>query len=193
MRQAGMDLTGALVVAVVMDGRSGRPPSRGGGGDTVARIHSINNRTHNTNGTPEEVLSDPTSVARAEQSLQKNIKDFDKLPPTRQQDLIREQAIYDEYKMQAQERTYNVADKVERREPLTVEDIMEMKADPASMRTLKDLENVDGIGAELGSTRSRQVQSEFNHVLIQIHRPSYQNRRSPLNQISAEWSRRDTL
>ncbi len=157
-------------------GTPGGPPSRGGGGD-AGSMHpeAINNRTLNTNArTPEEVLSDPTSVARAEQSLQKNIKDFDKLPPTRQQDLIREQAIYDEYKMQAQERTYNVADKVERREPLTVEDIMEMKADPASMRTLKDLENVDGIGAELGPTRSRQVQSEFNHVLdTEIHQPSY--------------------
>jgi len=159
-------------------GDPGGPPSRGGDGDAgSAHSEAINNRTLNTNArTPEEVLSDPASVARAEQSLQKNIKDFDKLPPARQQDLIREQAIYDEYKMQAQERTYNVADKIERREPLTVEDIMEMKADPASMRTLKDLENVDGIGAELGSIRSRQVQSEFNHVLdTEIHRPSYRN------------------
>jgi hypothetical protein len=121
-------------------------------------------------------LSDPASVARAEQSLQKNIKDFDKLPPARQQDLIREQAIYDEYKMQAEERVWNLADKVQRGEPLTVEDIMEMKSDPASMRTLQNIQETDGLGNQLTPQESRGIQREFNRTMDEgIHQPSYRS------------------
>ena len=106
--------------------------------------------------------------------MRNSTRDFDNLPPARQQELIREQAIYDEYRMQAQERNYNLADKVQRGERISVEDVMEMKADPASMRTLKNLERTEGIGAELGELRTRQVQTEFNQVLdTQVHQPSY--------------------
>jgi len=151
----------------------GRAPGVGDAGGPQDDI--IIDRPINPNArTPEEVLTDPATVARAENTVQNNIDDFDKLPPAQQQELIGEQAIYDEYKVQVQERNYNLADKVQRGEPLTVRDIMEMKADPASMRTLKNLERTEGIGAELGELRSRQVQSEFNEVLdTQIHQPSY--------------------
>ncbi|KAF1086675.1 hypothetical protein SPSYN_00394 [Sporotomaculum syntrophicum] len=159
----------------------GRAPAGGDAGGPQDDI--IIDRPINPNArTPEEVLADPATVARAENTVQNNIDDFDKLSPARQQELIGEQAIYDEYRMQAQERNYNLADKVQRREPLTVQDIMEMKADPASMRTLKNLEHTEGIGAELGEFRSHQVQSEFNEVLeTQIHQPSYRAVEDHLN------------
>jgi len=106
--------------------------------------------------------------------VQENIKDFDNLPPARREDLIREQAIYDEYKMQAEERAWNLADKVQRGEPLTVEEIMEMKSDPASMRTLKNLEEMDGLGSQLTPQESQAIQREFNRAMDEgIHQPSY--------------------
>jgi len=163
-------------------GDPGTPSSSGGdAGSTQDDI--IIDRPLNTNArTPEEVLADPAAVARAENTVQNNVKDFDNLPPARQEELIREQAIYDEYKMQAQEKNYNLADKVQRGERINVDDVMEMKADPASMRTLKNLEHTEGIGAELGTTRSQQVQSEFNEVLeTQIHQPSYRDVESHLS------------
>ena len=90
--------------------------------------------------------------------MRNSTRDFDNLPrPAAGTDP--EQAIYDEYRMQAQERNYNLADKVQRGERISVEDVMEMKADPASMRTLKNLERTGGIGAELGELRTRQVQT----------------------------------
>ncbi len=158
----------------------GRPPGDGGGdgpGDPGGHPpgDGADGCTLNPNArTREEVLADPAAVARAENTVRNSTRDFDNLPPARQQELIREQAIYDEYRMQAQERNYNLADKVQRGERISVEDVMEMKADPASMRTLKNLERTDGIGAELGELRTRQVQTEFNQVLdTQVHQPSY--------------------
>jgi len=153
----------------------GRPPS--GGGDPSPEDGILTNRTLNSNArTPEEVLSDPAAISRAEHTVQNNIEEFDNLPPAKQEELIREQAVYHESKLQSQEKTINLSDKADLREPLTVDDIMEMKADPAAMRTLKDLESTDGIGAELGQTRSRQVQSKFNEVLEnEIHQPAYRD------------------
>jgi hypothetical protein len=158
----------------------GRPPGDVGGDGPVdpggpPRGDGDAGGTLNPNArTPEEVLADPAAVTRAENTVRNSTRDFDNLPPARQQELIREQAIYDEYRMQAQERNYNLADKVQRGERISVEDVMEMKADPASMRTLKNLERTGGIGAELGELRTRQVQTEFNQVLdTQVHQPSY--------------------
>ena len=156
-------------------GDPGGPPSRGG--DDAAGVLGGNrdNLPLNRGGrTPDEVLSDPAAVARAERTVQENIKDFDKLPPARQQDLVREQAIYDEYKLQAEERTWNLVDKVQRGEPLTVEDIMEMKSDPASMRTLKNLREMDGLGSQLTQQEAEGIQREFNNVMDEyVHQPSY--------------------
>ncbi|MDD3852210.1 MAG: hypothetical protein PHD40_00980, partial [Syntrophomonadaceae bacterium] len=116
-------------------GDPGGPPSRGGDGGVP---EGNGERLPLSRGarTPEEVLSDPAAVTRAERTVQENINDFDNLPPARREELIREQAIYDEYKIQAEERVWNLTEKVQRGEPLTVEDIMEMKSDPTSMRTL---------------------------------------------------------
>ncbi len=125
--------------------------------------------------TPDEVLADPAAVAQAERTVQQNIDNFDQLPPARQQELIREQAIYDEYRIQAEERVWNLAEKVQRGEPLTVEDIMEMKADPASMRTLKNLEEMDGLGSQLTPQEAQRIQREFNNVMDEyVHQPSYE-------------------
>lgn len=155
------------------DGPDGSPR----GSDASSPDDIVIERNLNTNcRTPEEVIADPAAVARAEKTVQENMQGFDKLPPGKQQELVREQAIYDEYKMQAQERNYNLADKVQRGESVSIEDVMEMKADPASMRTLKNLDRAEGIGAELGEIRSRQVQSQFNEILeTKIHQPSYRD------------------
>jgi len=124
---------------------------------------------------PEEVLNDPAALNRAERTMQQNVKDFDQLPAARQQELIRDQAIYDEYRIQAEERAWNLADKVQRGEPLTVEDIMEMKSDPASMRTLKDLQEMDGLGSQFTPQETQAIQREFNRAMDEgIHQPSYQ-------------------
>ncbi|MDR3585078.1 MAG: hypothetical protein P4L59_07100 [Desulfosporosinus sp.] len=132
--------------------------------------------------TPEQVLDDPAAMVKAEKTMQANVKDYDKLPPNRQQELVREQVIYDEYKRQAEEKTWNISDKVQRQEDITVEDILEMKADPASMRTLKNIEQVDGLGAELGTGGSRQVQTKFNDVLNEnVYQPSYRDVESHLS------------
>ncbi|MDD2555556.1 MAG: hypothetical protein PHN17_04300, partial [Syntrophaceticus sp.] len=154
-------------------GDSGGPPSRGGEGGVP---EGNGERLPLSRGarTPEEVLSDPAAVTRAERTMQQNVKDFDQLPPARQQELIREQAIYDEYKIQAEERTWNLADKVQRGEQLTVEDTMEMKSDPASMRTLKDLQEMDSLGNQLTPQEAQGIQREFNRAMDEgIHQPSY--------------------
>ena len=147
-----------------------RPP--GGGDDTPGEPdHLPLNRGGRT---PEEVLADPAAVTRAERTVQENIKDFDNLPPARREELIREQAIYEEYKMQAEERVWNLSEKVQRGEPLTVEEIMEMKSDPASMRTLKNLHETDGLGSQLTPQEARGIQMEFNRSMDEnIHQPSY--------------------
>ncbi|NLB18181.1 MAG: hypothetical protein GX825_05505, partial [Syntrophomonadaceae bacterium] len=152
----------------------GDPPGRtpGGGDDLPGEPdHLPLNRGARA---PEEVLGDPAALNQAERTMQQNVKDFDQLPPARQQELIRDQAIYDEYRIQAEEKAWNLADKVQRGEPLTVEEIMEMKSDPASMRTLKNLEEMDGLGSQLTPQESQAIQREFNHAMDEsIHQPSY--------------------
>jgi hypothetical protein len=174
-RQAGEDLSDASAKSPTTGGDApgepaGRPP--GGGDDLPGEPDSI---SLNRGGrTPSEVLSDPAALNQAERTMQQNVKDFDRLPPARQQELIREQAIYDEYKIQAEERTWNLADKVQRGEQLTVEDIMEMKSDPASMRTLKDLQEMDSLGNQLTPQEAQGIQREFNRAMDEgIHQPSY--------------------
>jgi len=154
-------------------GEPGGPPSRGGDGG-VPDGNGENLPLNRGGRTPEEVLSDPAAVGRAERTVQENIKDFDNLPPARREELIREQAIYDEYKTQAEERVWNLTEKAQRGEPLTVEDIMEMKSDPASMRTLKNLREVDGLGSQLTQQEAEGIQREFNNVMDEyVHQPSY--------------------
>ncbi|MGI6436234.1 MAG: hypothetical protein ACOX0F_12950 [Syntrophomonadaceae bacterium] len=191
-RQAGEDFSDAPTKSSTAGGDGpgeppgGRPPGGGddipgeppggrpsGGGDDLPG--EPDNLPLNRGGrTPDEVLSDPAALNRAERTVQENIKDFDQLPPARQQELIREQAIYDEYRIQAEERAWNLADKVQRGEPLTVEDIMEMKSDPASMRRLKNLQEMDGLGSQLTPQEAQGIQREFNNVMDEhVHQPSY--------------------
>ncbi|MEN3003149.1 hypothetical protein [Dehalobacterium formicoaceticum] len=154
------------------DDGPGGPP--GGGNDLPGEPDNL---PLNRGGrTSDEVLADPAALNRAERSVQQNMKNFDQLPPSKQQELIRDQAIYDEYRMQAEERVWNLADRVQRGEPLTVEDIMEMKSDPASMRTLKNLEEMDGLGAQLTPQEAQGIQREFNNVMDEyVHQPSYRS------------------
>jgi len=115
-------------------------------------------------------------VAKAKKSIQETMEDFDKLRPAKQQELIKEQVAYDEYRIKAEEKAWELPDKVQRSEPLSVKDALDMKADPASMRTLKDINDVDGLGAELGTGGARQVQTEFNNVLNNhVYQPSYKD------------------
>lgn len=130
----------------------------------------------------KEVINDPAAMNKAEKTVKGNMKEFDKMPPAKQQELIKEQAVYDEYRIQAEEKTWNLADKVQRGEPITVKDALDMKADPASMRTLKDIKKVDGVGAELGTSGSINVQKKFNEVLNEkVYEPSYDDVRKHLS------------
>ncbi|CQR74105.1 hypothetical protein [Sporomusa ovata] len=120
-----------------------------------------------------EVLNDPKAVAKAEASLQKKMDDFAKLPETKKQELIKDQAVYDEYRLQAEEKNWELADKVQRGEELSVDDVLKMKADPAAMRKLKDMQNMDGLGAELGESGAINVQKKFNETLeARVYEPS---------------------
>lgn len=186
-RNTGDDISDAPAKFAADGDVPGEPPGRSpGGGDGPGEPPGRPPRGSDVQGepervllnrgarTPEEVLNDPAALNQAERTVQENIKDFDNLPPARREDLIREQAIYDEYKMQAEERAWNLADKVQRGEPLTVEEIMEMKSDPASMRTLKNLEEMDGLGSQLTPQESQAIQREFNRAMDEgIHQPSY--------------------
>jgi len=187
-RKGGDDISDASAKSAAGGDGPGEPPGRSpgggdgpgepqgrqpGGGDDMPGEpdHLPLNRGGRT---PEEVLADPAAVAQAERTVQQNIDNFDQLPAAKQQELIREQAIYDEYKMQAEERVWNLSEKVQRGEPLTVEEIMEMKSDPASMRTLKNLEEMDGLGSQLTPQESQAIQREFNRAMDEgIHQPSY--------------------
>ncbi|NLB54007.1 MAG: hypothetical protein GX808_13870 [Syntrophomonadaceae bacterium] len=175
-RQAGEDFSDAPTKSSAAGGDGpgeppdGRPP---GGGDEMPGEpdHLPLNRGGRT---PDEVLADPAALNRAERTVQENIKEFDNLPPSRREELIREQAIYDEYKVQAEERVWNLSEKVQRGEPLTVEEIMEMKSDPATMRTLKSIQETDGLGSQLTPQEARGIQMEFNRSMDEnIHQPSY--------------------
>lgn len=51
---------------------------------------------------------------------------------------------------------------------------MEMKSDPASMRTLKNLREMDGLGSQLTQQEAEGIQREFNNVMDEyVHQPSY--------------------
>ena len=115
-------------------------------------------------------------VVKAKKTMQDTMDDFEKLPPTKQQELIKEQAAYEEYRIQAEEKTWKLSDKVQRGEPMSVKDVLDMKADPASMRTLKDVNHVDGLGTELGTGGARQLKTEFNNTLnTNVYQPSYKD------------------
>ncbi len=122
------------------------------------------------------IKNDTQTRQNAEDALKDKVDDFDKLPADKQEELITQQQIYDEYKIQAEENCWNISDKVQRGESLSVEDAINLKADPASIRTLKDMNNVDGLGAELGEGGVRRVQTEYNDVLNkQVYEPSYKD------------------
>ncbi len=122
----------------------------------------------------DEVIADPKAVAKAESQIKNNVNDFDKLPPSKQQDLVRDQAIYDEYKLQAQSRTQNIADKINRGEDLSIDEMMEMKADPASMRTIKNLDKPDSYTGNLTRQEAENVQRQFESALeSKVHQPAY--------------------
>ncbi len=151
-------------------------PSSGGPDDSGVPGRTPEESIARGGRSAEDVMADPAAVAKAERTVKNNIEDFDKLPPAKQQELVRKQAEYKEHKLQAEEKPWNVADKVQRGEKLTVDDIMEMKADPTSMRTLKNIENVDGLGAELTTMEARQVKTEFNNLLNEkVYQPSYRD------------------
>ncbi|MEA4924444.1 MAG: hypothetical protein VB084_03950 [Syntrophomonadaceae bacterium] len=122
-----------------------------------------------------EVLSDPKAVAQAEQALKDKMQDFDKLPEAKKQQLINDQAVYDEYRLQAEGKNWELADKVQRGDPVTVKDVLDMKADPAAMRKLKDIGEIDGLGGELGQGGAINVQKKFNETLqTKVYEPSYE-------------------
>ncbi len=145
--------------------------------DDIAKRTGASTELSSTKRVPrsaDEVMSDSVAVNRAQNQVRDNVKDFDKMPTAKQQKLVQEQAIYDEYKLQAQNRTQNIADKVSRGEELTVDEIMDMKADPASMRTLKNAHE-GAAGNRLPSHEAEAVQTSFNEALDrQIHQPSYE-------------------
>ena len=133
----------------------------------------------------QKAATGSVDVAAAKKTMKNTLTDFDKLPPAKQQDLIKEQAIYDEYRIQAEEKVWNLSDKVQRGEPICIDDLLDMKADPATMRVLKDVHDVKGLGKELGTGGTRQVQTEFNNILdTHVYQPSY---RDVQNSLSARY------
>lgn len=173
-RKAGDDISDTSSKSAARGDGPGEPTGRSSRGSD---IQSEPERMPLSRGDrdPEEVLKDPSALNQAEKTMQQNVKNFDKLPADRQQELIRDQVIYDEYRIQAEERVRNLSDKVQRGEPLTVEDIMELKSDPASMRTLKNLEEMDGLGSQLNPQEAQAIQREFNRAMDEsIHQPSYE-------------------
>ena len=131
--------------------------------------------------TEAEVLNDPKAVARAEDSLQKNVDNFDKLPEAQKQQLIKDQAVYDEYRLQAEEKNWELADKVQRGEELNVDDALKLKSDPAAMRKLKEIQEIDGLGAELGDHGAKNVQMTYNETLNKnVYEPSYDDVKNSL-------------
>ncbi len=123
-----------------------------------------------------DVINDPRAIAKAEKSLQKNMDDFDKLPAGKKQELVREQAKYDEYRLQAEEKNWELADKVQRGEKLSVDDVLKLKSDPAAMRKLKEVQEIDGLGAELGDHGAKNVQMKYNETLNKnVYEPSYKD------------------
>ncbi|NPV91274.1 MAG: hypothetical protein HPY50_10945 [Firmicutes bacterium] len=131
--------------------------------------------------TEAEVLNDPRAVAKAEKSLQENMDGFDKMPDAKKQELIKEQAVYDEYQLQAEEKNWELADKVQRGEKLSVEDVLKMKSDPAAMRKLKEIQEIDGLGAELGDRGAKDLQIKYNETLNKnVYEPSYKDVRDAL-------------
>jgi len=123
-----------------------------------------------------EVFNDPEALGKAEQSLKGKMKDFDNLPDAKKQQLINDQAKYDEYQLQAEGRNWELADKVSRGEPVSVKDVLDMKSDPASMRKLKDIDQIGGLGGELGDRGAKNVQMKFNETLKnKVYDPSYED------------------
>ena len=160
----------------------------GSGDETADALESVRKRLENSDDfnrlTPEQqnrLVNDAVGRQKAQEAVSNKIDGFDDLPANRQEELVTQQQIYDEYRVQTEENTWKLADKLQRGEPITVDDVLNMKADPASMRTMKDMEHVDGLGTELGIGGVHQTQTEFNNVINQqVYRPSYDDVESHL-------------
>ncbi len=161
----------------------------GSGDETADALESVRKRLENSDDfnrlTPEQqnrLVNDVVGRQKAQDAVSNKIDRFKDLPANRQEDLVTQQQIYDEYRVQTEENTWKLADKLQRGEPITVDDVLNMKADPASMRTMKDMEHVDGLGTELGVGGVHQTQTEFNNVMNQqIYQPSYNDVQSHLS------------
>ena len=126
--------------------------------------------------TQTDVLKDPKATAKAKQSLTDKIQNFDKLPDAQKRQLIKDQTLYDKYSMQAEDRNWKLANKVMSGETVSVKDVLEMKADPTSIRKLKDIHQIGGLGKELGDSGAKNVQVKFNETLqTKIYDPAYKD------------------
>lgn len=122
-----------------------------------------------------KLLSDAQRAqAAAHSTVRGSVEHFDDLPDATKADLLSEQARYQEYRLQAEENVWGIADKTLRGEDLTVDDLMRLKSDQASMRTLKKIEQMEGLGSQLTPQEARGVQTAFNQAMEEkVYRPSY--------------------
>lgn len=140
---------------------------------TEGKVADAATEVERVNPSETDVLKNPKAIGKAEKALEKKMDTFNNLSEEQKQKLIREQAIYDEYRLQAEAKNWDLADKVQRGEKLSVEDVLKLKSDPAAMRNLKEIEKMEGLGRELGETGAIHVQKTFNETLeSRIYEPS---------------------
>ena len=156
---------------------------------TEEKIIKLDKNDINTKNKPGELTSKnnpDTEMSKSKDTLtqqeiavqkkiESKIEDFDKIPKEKQTEIIKKQAEYEEYKMQAEEKVWKLSDKkIKNHEDITVDDILDLKADPAAMRILKDVDKVDGIKGDLGSEGAKKIRMEFNEAIdSKVHQPSY--------------------
>ena len=156
---------------------------------TEEKIIKLDKNDINTKNKPDELTSKnnpDTEMSKSKDTLtqqeiavqkkiESKIEDFDKIPKEKQTEIIKKQAEYEEYKMQAEEKVWKLSDKkIKNHEDITVDDILDLKADPAAMRILKDVDKVDGIKGDLGSEGAKKLRMEFNEAIdSKVHQPSY--------------------
>ncbi len=84
--------------------------------------------------------------------------------------MIQSQQGYDDYVEAAGNKGKNLVEKVQNGEPISTEDLLNMKSDPGAMRRFKDVKEL----ADLPEAEARRVQTAFNEAIDEkIYKPTY--------------------
>jgi hypothetical protein len=105
-----------------------------------------------------------------EKTVKDHLKDYDKLPEGRKQELVSSQESYEEYMEAASNKGKGVVEKLQKGDSLTTEDLLKMKSDPAAMRKFKDVKSL----SDLPTAEAQRIQTKFNEALHkEIYTPTY--------------------